>query len=469
MSPVLPEKSQTQSSSGDYFPISEISSYQTKWVICARVTDKAPLRTFNRKVGGAPGNVFSVTLLDAAGGEIRASFFNECVDRFHDMIEVGKCYKFSKGSVRVANRQYNPTNHRYEIAFDRFDATCEPTDENKSIQAVKFSFVDMTEVQKRQPPFIVDLIGVVTSFDQPMPLVAKDGRQLVKREIVIADDTATSIGITLWGERATLPDSQFQGNPVLALKGIQVREFNGGRNGSILQSSHLVFDPENDICKRLKSWWSGGGKTQSLSSLSSQGLAGNAGSRGLKGTPVDFQTLRKEIESFSSEKPQLFTVPACRLNLVQLRKQGDMQPLSYMACAESKENGLPCNRRVNEDNFCMHCNKVIEAVPRLNLRCLFSDDTGGCWLTTFHEGAQQAIGMKAAQLNAMEKSDREGLENLILSKYFMYPLTITARAKLDSYQGEPRTNSTCVDVRPVNIRDYGRQLAKEIKEMCMAA
>jgi replication factor A1 len=58
-----------------YLPIGELSAYQTKWVIKARVTNKAPMRTWSKN--GNEGKVFHVELLDAEGGEIRASFFNQ--------------------------------------------------------------------------------------------------------------------------------------------------------------------------------------------------------------------------------------------------------------------------------------------------------------------------------------------------------------------------------------------------------
>ena len=60
-----------------------------------------------------------VDLLDKEGGEIRASFFNQGADMWTDKLSVGGCYTFSKGGVKIANRQYNSCNHRYELTFDK--------------------------------------------------------------------------------------------------------------------------------------------------------------------------------------------------------------------------------------------------------------------------------------------------------------------------------------------------------------
>ena len=35
------------------------------------------------------------------------------------LAQVGKCFKISKGNVRIANRQYNTCKHRYELVFDK--------------------------------------------------------------------------------------------------------------------------------------------------------------------------------------------------------------------------------------------------------------------------------------------------------------------------------------------------------------
>ena len=108
-----------------FFPISELSSYQSGWTIRARVTAKSQMRTFGKD---KQGKVFSVDLLDDKGGEIRASFFGLAADQFSDRLQQGKCFTFSKGSLRVANRQYNTCNHRYEIVFEK-DSTIEEADD----------------------------------------------------------------------------------------------------------------------------------------------------------------------------------------------------------------------------------------------------------------------------------------------------------------------------------------------------
>ena len=87
-------------------PISELSCYSGRWCIKARVTTKSEIRTFRNARG--EGKLFSIDLCDKDSGEIRGSFFGKAVDKFHPMLEVGKVYTFAKGSVKNANKRFNP-------------------------------------------------------------------------------------------------------------------------------------------------------------------------------------------------------------------------------------------------------------------------------------------------------------------------------------------------------------------------
>jgi len=249
-----------------YFPISELSTYHAKWVLKARVTSKGQLRSFQARNGGGSNQVFDCSLLDESG-EIRASFFGAMCEKYYGTIEQGKVYTFSRGNCRIANRQYNRCNHRYELVFDR-DCLVEPVADDGKIDAINFNFTDLRAVQSKTLPCSVDLCGVVVSFKPTLAFTSRDGKELVKREITIADDTAVSMTVAIWGDRAKQEDKAFEGHPVVCLKGVNVKEFKGGRSGSLEQAGALVFDPWRPDAQRVSSWWAGAGGRASLTSLS---------------------------------------------------------------------------------------------------------------------------------------------------------------------------------------------------------
>ncbi|CAE8632764.1 unnamed protein product [Polarella glacialis] len=447
------------------FPIADLSNYTKGWTIRARVTAKGQIRTFqSKREGSEGGKVFSVDLLDCEGGEIRASLFNNAVDLFGEKLQVGKCFTFSRGTLKIANRQYSSLNHRYELTFDK-DAVVEEVNDDASIDTMKLHICELRSVQTKTLPTNVDLCGVVVSFKAPVSFTSKDGKELVKREIVLADDSASSMEVTLWGDRAQKADKEFEGNPVMCIKGVIVKEWGNGRKGSLMEAGALLPSPTIPEAEKVRQWWSQGGSSQTLTALSDGGFVGGKAPVGKPATLADIRAAAEQ--ALISE--DVFSV-VCRLAIVQTKKQGEEQPLYYMACMEPKEgNKLPCNRRVDASGFCAVCNRAGKVAPRFSLRCKFSDCEDSAWLTTFHEAAKGALCMEATELKDLEAgAGREAMEAAIRHSYFQQPLKVTVRAKPDSYNGESRTNITCIDARPVPMAEHGRLMLKEIQEMIVA-
>jgi len=445
-----------------YFPIRELSTYQSNWTIRARVTNRGPMRTFKNKTGGE-GKVYHVELLDSEGGEIRASFFNDAAEKNYEKTQVGKCFVLSKGQVKTANRQYNMCKHRYELIFDKL-AQVEEVGDVAGIDAVKLEISDLRSVQSKTLPCSVDICGIVASFEQTNAFTSKDGKNLVKRELTIADDSAASMKVTIWGDRAKKEDALFEGNPVIAMKGVFVKEFQGGIAGSLLEGGQLIMQPTMPEAAKVKAWWAEGGSTQKLKYMS-ETTGGGGGGRQLLGKPVDVEEFRLATTRLTAQ-PELYTL-YCRLSTVQTRKQGEAQPLTYTACAEPKEgNGLPCNRRLDGSGYCNFCSKAGKTSLKMTLRCNFIDAMDSFWVTTFHEASEKVVNMKATQVQDIEQQQgREAVETALKDTYYGDLMQVTIRAKQESYNGELRPNVACVSAQPVNLGERGRSMLGEIRDM----
>jgi len=425
-------------------------------------TGKSQIRQFNK--GASGGKVFSVELLDKSGGEIRASFFNQGADKYFDQLEVGKCFVLSRGSVKVANRQFNPCNHRYELTFDK-EALVALAADDAEIKTMQFNFIDLRVLQNKTLPAKADLCGVVVAFKPAFSFKSRDGKDLVKREVTLADDTATSIDVTLWGERAQEPDSKFEGKPVIAFKSVLVKEWNGGRGGSLLQDGLMVFNPSGPEAERIQKWWSNGGSSTSISAMS---VSGTTGGVGRNAKEVSLADIRKVAESLP-ENSEIYKVTA-RLSMVQTQKQGQRQPLSYLACSAPREGTqLLCNKRVDDSGTCPVCGSVGRGVCRLNTRCKFVDYADSAWMTTFHEGAENLLGMTGEAIHALEQrtaGDGTEVDETLKRRYYLgVPYQLIIRAKTDVYQNEARCSISCIGARPVQLAEHGKQLLSEIHQM----
>ena len=139
-------------------PIGTLNPYMSRWSIRARVTSKGERRTWSNSRGS--GSLFSVTLLDVQGTEIRATFFKEAAEKYFDAIVKDKVYMFTGGSIKVANRAYSSVNNQYEINFSG-NTTVHKCEDDDKIMKITFSFMKIENLPKIDEGRSIDVIGVV--------------------------------------------------------------------------------------------------------------------------------------------------------------------------------------------------------------------------------------------------------------------------------------------------------------------
>lgn len=79
-------------------PINSLNAYQNRWTVKARITQRSEVRRYTTARG--EGKFFSVDLLDAEGGEIRAVAFNQVADQFDEVLQAGKLILLSKATLK---------------------------------------------------------------------------------------------------------------------------------------------------------------------------------------------------------------------------------------------------------------------------------------------------------------------------------------------------------------------------------
>jgi len=227
--------------------IAALNPYQGRWTIKARVTTKSDVRRFHNTRGD--GKVFSFDLLDADNGEIRATCFNNVVDRFYDKIDVGMVYFITNGSLKVAKKNFNHLKNDWEI-FLESSSTVEPCFEGDgSIPQQQFHFRPIGDVENMENNAMVDVIGIVVSINLSSTIMRKNGIETHKRTLQIKDRSGHSVEITMWGSFCHKEGQQIQDlcdsgqNPVLVVKAGKVSDFSGKSVGTI-SSTQLLIDPD---------------------------------------------------------------------------------------------------------------------------------------------------------------------------------------------------------------------------------
>ncbi|CAG9786671.1 unnamed protein product [Diatraea saccharalis] len=429
-------------------PIASLSPYQNKWVIKARVMNKSPIRTWSNARG--EGKLFSMDLFDESG-EIRATAFkNEC-DKFYDMIQVDKVYYISRCQLKTANKQFTTLKNDYEMTFTADTVVAECTDDMSALPSVKYDFLPINSIAEKSPDNIVDVIGVCKSAADLQELTAKStGKLLKKREVTLVDSSGGGIVLTLWGAEA----EKFEGstNPVIAVKGARLTEFNGSKSLSCLASTMMRLNPDLPEAHKLRGWYDNGGADMETVNISAKsGLYSGGSNEWLSFADAEAKQLG------SGEKGDYYSL----LGVLTFTFSDNAV---YKACPQEQ-----CNKKlVDQDNGLFRCEKCNREYPNYKHRLLLganvSDPTGDQRITAFNEAAEAMLGKTAAEVGQLFDYDKNAYAQLfeeVKFKTFVFKF----RTKIETYSDETRLKTTVMNAQPVDYKDANSRLIKNIKSI----
>ncbi|KAM3616204.1 uncharacterized protein V6R79_014270 [Siganus canaliculatus] len=426
-------------------PIASLNPYQSKWTIRARVTNKSSIRTWSNSRGD--GKLFSMEIVDESG-EIRVTGFNQEVDKYFTLIEVGKVYYISKCSLKIANKQYTSVKNDYEMTLNG-ESTVIPCEDSCDVPMVQCDFVSIGDLESRDKDAIVDVIGVCKGVDEVTRLTTKSNKEVSKRTLSLMDMSGKLVTVTLWGEEAEKFDGS--GQPILAIKGAKLSDF-GGRSLSASFSSTLMINPDIPEAYKLRGWFDKEGHTmegQSLTEMKGSGGGGN----------TNWKTLSdvKTEHLGHGDKADYYT---CIATIVYLRKENCL----YQACP-----GQDCNKKViDQQNGMYRCEKCDKEFPNFKYRLILSaniaDYGDNQWVTCFQESAEAILGQNAAYLGQLKDSNEAAFDEVFQQANFN-TFVFRSRVKLETYNDESRIKATVMDVKPVDHRDYSKRLITNIRKL----
>ncbi|KAF8786558.1 replication protein A 70 kDa DNA-binding subunit-like [Argiope bruennichi] len=427
-------------------PINTLTPYQNKWTIKARVTNKTPLRTYSNSRG--EGKVFSVNLLDESG-EIKATGFNDTADKYYNMLEVNKVYYISRATLKTANQRFSTVKNDYEITFNN-DTTIAPCEESSSsIPMLQYDFVPIAQIEQVEKDSNIDVIGVCKSCSDLQTFVARTtNKEMTKRDIKLVDRSNREVNLTLWGKEAENFDGSL--NPVVAVKGARVSDFNG-KSLSVTMSSSMQINPDIKEAHVLKGWFEREGYKMDAESISAKGGSSNMGGQ--------WKTFAQAVSEQlgMGDKPDYYVNKA---TIVMLRKENCM----YMACP-----GEECNKKVIDMNNgiyrCEKCNREYSEFKwRLLLSVSVADFTENQWVTCFQEAAEGILGVSAQELGMCKETDEERYNEILTDANFK-SYVFKLRTKMETFNEESRLKTTVVSATPIDHVTYVRKIISDIKQM----
>ncbi|CAH3021049.1 unnamed protein product [Porites evermanni] len=431
------------------YPISSLTPYQNRWTIRARVTSKSNVRTWSNSKG--EGRLFNVDLVDESG-EIKATGFNDAVDKFYELLEVNKVFYISKCSIRMATK-YSSLKNRYEMYLGN-ESNIELCNDPCDLPYMQYNFVSIGDLSNCNGDDIVDILGVVINIDDVSQITTRaTNRQVSKRDITLLDRSEKSVRATLWGETAEKFEQYMGKNPVLALKGVKVSEF-GGRSLSIMNSTNMMVDPMDlKEAHTLRGWYLNVGKDSSVESVSAQRSDGAIGSGAFK-TLMQIKTEQLGM----GEKPDYLSAKA---TAVFYKKDNCL----YKACPTGD-----CNKKlIEEGDGNYRCEKCNRSFPNFQYRLILSanlaDFTGNQWVTCFQESAEAILKRTAAEIGELKDSGDDRNFDAVFSEASFKTFNFRIRAKMETYNDETRLKCSVVNAAPLDFKQESKRLIDEIKKL----
>jgi replication factor A1 len=80
------------------------------------------------------------------GTQIQATMFNEAAKKFFDRFQLGKVYYISKGTLKLANKQFKTVKNDYEMTLNENSEVEEASNEETFVPETKFSFVPIDQL-----------------------------------------------------------------------------------------------------------------------------------------------------------------------------------------------------------------------------------------------------------------------------------------------------------------------------------
>lgn len=442
-------------------PIAALNPYQGRWAIKARVTAKGGLRRYNNAKGD--GKVFSFDLLDLDGGEIRVTCFNAVVDRFYDIVEVGKVYMISRGSLKPAQKNFNHLKNEWEIFLEATSTVELCEEEDGSIPKQQFSFRSISEIETADSNSILDVIGIVVSVNPSVPILKKNGMETQRRTLNLKDGSGWSVELTLWGDFCNNEGQQLQDMvhfgefPVLAVKAGKVSDFTGKSVGTI-SASQLFINPDIQEARSLRGWFDREGKNVTSHSISRDAMA-FAPKNEIRKTVYQI----KEEGLGRSDKPDWVTVKAT-ISFIKT------DTFCYTACPLIIGD-RQCNKKVtklgNSKWQCDRCNQEMEECDyRYLIQAQVQDHSGLTWVTAFQESGEEILGCAAKELYNLkyEEPDEIRFGEIIKSAIFSQFL-FRLKVKEETYGEEQKVKITVVKAERVNYSEESRLLLNLISQV----
>ena len=225
------------------FNLSEISTYSKNITIYVKIIKKCEIKTFMNRLTHKESKVLSFDIIDSKGYEMQANIYDNGLEKFNNIIQVGEIYYINGGYAKLSDKKYTNIKSDYKLIFDsntqifHIDKKDDKLfmEETKEINGI-VRFIDLIKYPKNS---IIDCLAYVLETSSTTIKPSKNGNTIAIKKILLGDSSGIKCPMTLWKKFTEIPIEK--GN-ILLLKYIRVGEYNGICLTTI-DDSNIIINP----------------------------------------------------------------------------------------------------------------------------------------------------------------------------------------------------------------------------------
>ncbi|KAL0924602.1 hypothetical protein M5K25_005446 [Dendrobium thyrsiflorum] len=181
--------------------------------------------------------------------------FNEIIDKFSNILEIGKTYMISNGQVKDINKNFYNVHEKFEIILNNLSEIHLTV--NDTIQSFNKKLSTIEEIMTN-PNLSSDVILLVLKVYEVRTICRqKDKKKILKRDLQVIGLRSEIITLTLWETLATNEGKQLEDmsneKPIILVKGVVGKYFNGFTLSSTI-STIVEINPNLPATKELMDW-----------------------------------------------------------------------------------------------------------------------------------------------------------------------------------------------------------------------
>ena len=406
-----------------YTPISALSSFLPDWTIRAKVSHKSELTEYQSKKTGRSERLLSVVLVDSEKNQISGCFFAEAAEKYFNIIEEGKIYLFSNGTVALNEQKYRTVNNYKLLLGLKSVITVDPNQDWTFVNPEK-PLVKIAEIPNLREKSLIDIAGVVTEVGLTTDKVTKNGKTFTQRSLKVLDNSGASIDLVLWNEQATDPriSTITPSSTIVLARGVVISTYNGGISLSTSRNlTEITYDPNVPAINELRLWLSSTNPSEIKNIELSEKKEGRKSELSLKNIA--------EIRGMAPNPNDRYELIAC----IRYIKFDETTSLTYSAC-------VGCKKKITQDstdfyncNSCQRSNK--DCMHRYLLRSLqIADFTGMLYTTAFNEVGEVLLQMRAEEFHNKSLEEKKEIINRVQNHSYCFSIKVMPGTSQDGSQ-----------------------------------